>query len=114
MKTTEYRRGAAPASRISFGVPRRREAELRQVSDLRLHELQNHLIQKYQAENPAPMPSQFVTQAAQDASALAWATTFPLLVLPTLFEELTRVTEARLQRQIQIRHRSQGLLATAV
>jgi hypothetical protein len=41
-------------------------------------------------------------RAANDAAALAWATVFPLLVFPVLFEEKTAVAVRQAERQARI------------
>jgi hypothetical protein len=51
-----------------------------------------------------------VRRAANEAAALAWATPYPLLLFPVLFEEAADSALARLQRQRQIRVRSRELL----
>ena len=50
-------------------------------------------------------------QAANEAAALAWVTRYPLLVFPTLFEEMAETALLRTQRQEQVRRRSRVLLA---
>ena len=53
-------------------------------------------------------------QAANEAAGLAWATEFPLLVFPALFEELARRERTRLTRQQQILAKTEHLLAEQV
>ncbi|MEK7675837.1 MAG: hypothetical protein AAB676_08405 [Verrucomicrobiota bacterium] len=53
-------------------------------------------------------------QAALEAAALAWATPFPLLVLPGLFEEKAQVLRLRAKRQVEVRRRSQLILEQTV
>lgn len=58
--------------------------------------------------------AQFAAQlrrAAAEAAALAWATRYPLLLFPGLFEELAEAAMLRAERQEQIRQRSRELLA---
>ena len=50
-------------------------------------------------------------RAASDAAALAWATQYPLLVFPALFEEQAEAALLRVERQEQVRQRSRELLA---
>jgi hypothetical protein len=52
-------------------------------------------------------------RAANEAVALVWLTPFPLLLLPTLFEEKARVARLSVSRQALIRDRSSELLALA-
>ena len=46
-------------------------------------------------------------RAANDAAAIAWATVFPLLVFPALFEEKTAAAVLRAERQARIYANSQ-------
>jgi hypothetical protein len=50
-------------------------------------------------------------RAANDAAALAWATVFPLLVFPVLFEEKTGAAVLRVRRQARIYANSQIVAA---
>lgn len=52
--------------------------------------------------------------AANEAAGLAWTTEFPLLVFPTLFDELAKRERARQSRQRQIRARTETLIAEQV
>jgi hypothetical protein len=51
-----------------------------------------------------------VKWASDEASSLSWATGFPLLFFPSLFEEKSRAALARLKRQDEIHTRSRELL----
>jgi hypothetical protein len=48
--------------------------------------------------------------AAEEASALSWATGYPLLLFPVLFEERTTIALQRVWRQQEIHERSRQLL----
>ena len=50
-------------------------------------------------------------RAANDAAAIAWATVFPLLVFPALFEEKTAAAVLRAERQARIYANSQLVAA---
>ena len=50
-------------------------------------------------------------RAANDAAALAWATVFPLLVFPALFEEKVEAAVLRVKRQARIYANSQIVAA---
>ena len=50
-------------------------------------------------------------RAANDAAALAWATVFPLLVFPVLFEEKIEAAVLRAERQARIYANSQLVAA---
>ena len=53
-------------------------------------------------------------QVANEAAGLAWTTSVPLLVFPTLFHELAGKVRIRENRQAMIASRSQAILETAV
>lgn len=50
-------------------------------------------------------------RAANEAAALAWATVFPLLMFPVLFEEKVRTAIRQVERQARILAESRELLA---
>ena len=50
-------------------------------------------------------------RAANEAAGLAWATAFPLLFFPALFEEKIRVALKRVARQEMIRGETRELVA---
>lgn len=50
-------------------------------------------------------------RAANEAAAIAWATTLPLLVFPTLFEEKTITAIRQAERQARIFRNSRELVA---
>lgn len=52
--------------------------------------------------------------AAGEAAGLAWTTEFPLLLFPTLFDELVSKARLREAREQMIKARSATLLAEAV
>ena len=49
-------------------------------------------------------------QAANEAAGLAWTTEFPLLVFPTLLDELARREKLRFGRQQRIRAQTEHLM----
>ena len=51
-----------------------------------------------------------VRRAANEATALAWVTPYPLLVFPELFEEKVDAALLQARRQDQVRRRSRELL----
>jgi hypothetical protein len=53
-------------------------------------------------------------RAASEAASVAWFTPFPLLVFPALLEEKAAIARRQLERQRQIRERSQGLIEEAL
>lgn len=50
-------------------------------------------------------------RAANEAAGLAWATAYPLLFFPTLFEEKVRAAITRVTRQAVIRAETRELIA---
>ena len=54
-----------------------------------------------------------VRRAANEAAAVAWATLFPLLVFPALFEEKVDAAVLQAERQARILAESRELVVTA-
>ena len=52
-------------------------------------------------------------RAANEAAAVAWMTPFPLLFLPTLFEEKSVMARRQVARQRMVTARSRELVAEA-
>jgi len=79
-----------------------------------LEELKQRLFHEKARTTSDEVDLAYLRRAAEEAAALAWATPYPLLVLPELFAE--KAAEARFQseRQREIRERSQGIVALAV
>ena len=81
----------------------RQEAELERLKAL--------LLAERLEERGQPQLDNHLRRAASEAAALAWATQYPLLVFPALFEEKADMALLRAARQEQIRQRSRELLA---
>ena len=77
----------------------------------RLTGLKDRLLGERLNEVPDAEALQHCRQAANEAAALAWATAYPLLVFPALFDEKAREAEQRLEKQDEIRQRSREMLA---
>lgn len=73
--------------------------------------LKMRLLREALNENEEPRLNPHLRRAANEAVALAWATPFPLLVFPALFEEKVRTAKLHAERQISVRRRSLELLA---
>ena len=71
--------------------------------------LKNRLLARQLTE--APELNIPLRRAANDAAALAWATVFPLLVFPVLFEEKVETAALRAERQARIYANSQLIAA---
>lgn len=52
-------------------------------------------------------------RAANEAAAIAWATVYPLLVFPALFEEKTAAAVLQVERQARILNKSREIVVTA-
>jgi hypothetical protein len=89
----------APETR--FEVRANPPAPFRAVQENEFERLKNKLLaeQLVQATPELNVP---LRRAANDAAALAWATVFPLLVFPMLFEEKTEAAVLRAERQARI------------
>ncbi|HEY9173029.1 MAG TPA: hypothetical protein VI136_12145 [Verrucomicrobiae bacterium] len=80
-------------------------------ADLELEALKSRLLAEQTRVARAFVPGDLLRQAADEAASLAWLTPYPLLVLPTLLEELVDTAAARARKQADIRQRSQMLQA---
>ncbi len=81
------------------------ETELERLKDRLLKELLN------ETENAALYAP--LRRAANEAAALAWVTSYPLLFLPALLEEKVRLAVLQAKRQRLIRQRSAVLTPEA-
>jgi hypothetical protein len=82
----------------------------RALHDNELDRLKARLLHRYLDRVTDPGLNAYVTRAANEAAALAWATPYPLLVFPGLFEEKTEVALRQARRQADVRRRSLELL----
>src|SRR5476651_128584 len=82
----------------------------RAVQENEFERLKNKLLAR-QLLDAAPELNAPLRRAANDAAALAWATVFPLLVFPVLFEEKTDAAVLRAGRQARIYANSQLIAA---
>jgi len=71
-----------------------------------LERLKERLLLQLLAQTTDAEQNVLFRRAANDAVAIAWATSFPLLVFPALFEEKTASARRQFRRQQQIRRRS--------
>jgi hypothetical protein len=81
--------------------------------EVRLGELKNRLLRLHLAEADTSELVPVVRRAAEDAASLAWATPYPLLLLPELVEEKVAMARIQAARQAQIRRQTAGFLAEA-
>jgi hypothetical protein len=85
----------------------------RGTMETELDRLKDRLLKKLLAENLAPELNAPLRRAANEAASRAWMTAFPLLVFPTLLEELAQKARLQIVRQERIRIRSHHLVAEA-
>ena len=83
----------------------------RATQDTEFERLKNRLLTRQLAEAPTPELNPPLRRAGNEAAALAWATLYPLLVFPVLFEEKTQVALRQAERQARIFRSSCDLLA---
>jgi hypothetical protein len=82
----------------------------RAVQENEFERLKNKLLAEQLIE-ATPELNAPLRRAANDAAALAWATVFPLLVFPALFEEKIAAAVLRVERQARIYANSQLIAA---
>jgi hypothetical protein len=83
----------------------------RAVQETELERLKNTLLLQRLGSETEPELNVRLRRAANEAAALAWITAFPLLVFPTLFDEIAQTARVQAVRQARIRERSRELLA---
>jgi hypothetical protein len=79
----------------------------------RFEQLRTNVLAGLLATAPGDTLQLYLRRAVQEAEAIAWTTSFPLLLLPVLAEEKARIARTQATRQEEIRQRSQTLLADA-
>lgn len=78
-----------------------------------LGELKERLLEEHLSGDDPPEAWPRVRWAAEEAASLAWASPFPLLVLPELVKEKVAAARAQAERQARIWRQSTALLAEA-
>jgi hypothetical protein len=111
MNINEIRVPAKFGPETRFEVRPAPPAPFRAALDTEFERLKNRLLARQLAEAPAPELNPPLRRAANEAAALAWATLFPLLVFPVLFEEKTQAALRQAERQARIFRSSCELLA---
>jgi hypothetical protein len=99
----------APETR--FEVQPAPAAPFRATRENELERLKNELLWEKLEEAVGADMNARLRRAANDAAALAWTTSVPLLVFPALFEEKAHLAFRQAARQESIRERSRELLA---
>jgi hypothetical protein len=88
-------------------------APFRVTEETELERLKNRLLLNELRTKQDPEFNAILRRAANEAAAVAWTTRFPLLVFPALFEEKAKVVDRQVQKQRQIRLRTQNMFAVA-
>jgi hypothetical protein len=101
--------GFGPETRFELrpGPP----APFRATRENELERLKARLLASLLTDLGNPRHNVYARRAANEASALAWVTPYPLLVFPALFEEKLTLALLQAERQKAIRQRSLELLA---
>ena len=84
-------------------------APFRALQETELERLKTRLLQQALRDSTDSELSAPLRRAANDAAALAWATWYPLLLFPLLFEEKAQEATRQTARQAAIRQRSLGV-----
>lgn len=85
-------------------------APFRAVQETRFERLKSQLLDERLETLTDPTFNSYVRTAANEAAALAWVTTYPLLVFPTLFEEKADSALQSAEKQEDVLERSRELL----
>jgi hypothetical protein len=86
-------------------------ATFRATQENELERFKNRLLKERLDDLTEPALNAYLRRAANEAAAIAWATPYPLLVLPALFEEKIEAAVLQAKRQASVRERSRELLA---
>ena len=113
MKTKERKVTARFGPETRFEVKPVPLAPFRMVQENRFEQLKRRLLDQELGVvwERNPLYASSVRRAANEAAAVAWATPYPLLVFPALFEEQVQTAVLRAARQEQVWARSRELLA---
>ena len=110
-RTRKLRTQFEPETR--FEVPAQPVLPFRAVQETELDRLKGALLAQALTASRGANAAVALRWAAQDATALAGTTQFPLLVLPELFAEKARSALTRAARQKRIQARSRAWMAEA-
>lgn len=110
MNTNKNRVATRFAPETRFEVRPGPAAPFRALQETEFERLRAELLGK-QLAVAKPELNVPLRRAANEAAALAWATVFPLLVFPVLFEEKVRTAIRQVERQARILAESRELLA---
>ena len=113
MNTKDNQVSTKFAAATRFDPPGLAAMPFRGVAETELDQLKNRLLARELERTTNLEQNVGLRRAANDAVALVWLTPYPLLLLPTLFEEKARAARIKAGRQALIRERSNELLALA-
>src|SRR5580692_8014431 len=102
MKKNKIKVPVGFAPELRFTLRPTPPAPFRATQETEFERLKVKLLATQLAQAPATKFTPPLRRAANGAAALAWATVFPLLVFPVLFEEKTAAALQQLERQAHI------------
>lgn len=102
------------ARETRFDLALRLAPPFRAEQEEKFEQLKGRLLRRLLDDAVQPELNAPLRRAANDAAAVAWTTSFPLLFFPALLEEKARRARLQLQKQNQIRLRSEELLLETV
>jgi hypothetical protein len=109
MDRKEFRVPARFGPETRFEVRPAPPAAFRVTQETEFERLKGRLLARQLAGAPTELNSP-LRRAANEAAALAWATLYPLLVFPVLFEEKIGAALRQAERQARILESSRELL----
>ncbi len=113
MKTKDRSVPTRFAPETRFAVTPRAAVPFRATLTSELELLKNRLTSQLLQNAARPELYVFYRRAANDAAALAWATSYPLLLFPALLEERAAAARRQWERQESVWRRSQPSIVTA-
>ena len=113
MKTDTSTTPAQPGLGARFALVPEPAAPFTRTAETELERLKTRLLRAAIALTTSPALLAPLRRAANEAAALAWLEPHPLLVFPTLFEEMALAAKRRVLRQELVRARSTDLMAVA-
>lgn len=99
MKRTKNKVPTEFAAETRFAVNPVPAAPFRGTHETELERLKNRLLRELLASAPTPDLYAPLRRASNEAAALAWGTSFPLLVLPELLREKAEVARSYTRKQ---------------
>jgi len=111
MNATHRKLPARFGPETRFEVKPAPAAPFRALQETELERLKNRLLRERLFATADPALNAPLRRAANEAAALAWSTSLPLLLFPVLFEEKVRTALFQAARQEYIWERSRELLA---